>query len=225
MRSRTRRYLPLFAAVTIWISIVSATRAADFTALIQEGQKMIQTNHTMTLVWWIPEEFWRASALQNRELTPARVEDVVDVFRPYTLVAVVKSKMGPFGGTTYESASALRESVTILGKDGVRYRPLSEGDVNADTKNFLKMMQPMFASMLGPLGENFHIFVFPAKDKKGKRIANAKEEGSLRVDVSDLVFRWRLPLSSALPLKVCSKCNETLSGAFKFCPYDATPLK
>ena len=31
----------------------------DINALIQETQKMSQSQHEMTLVWWIPEDFWR----------------------------------------------------------------------------------------------------------------------------------------------------------------------
>jgi hypothetical protein len=212
-------------ALLFVFALNSRAAAPDLTPLIHESQKMLQTNNEMTLVWWIPDEFWRASLMQNPETTPAKINEVMEVFRPYVIVAVVKSKFGPFGGTTYSSESAIRDNISILGKDGARHVPLAEERISEDTRNFLKMMKPMFAGMLGPMGQNFHMFVFPAKDRKGNRLASAKDEGVLNVDVTGTTFRWRLPLSAVLQSKTCSKCNDSLSGAFKFCPFDGTPLK
>jgi len=58
----------------------------------------------------------------------------------------------------------------------------------------------------------------------GRRIADAKEEGSFAVLIGEKKYRWKLPLGSLLPPKTCAECGEELSGAFKFCPYEGTKL-
>jgi len=87
------------------------------------------------------------------------------------------------------------------------------------------MIKPVIANTLGPLGQNMHFLLFPAKDKNGQNIAEAKKEGAFSVKLGEREFKWRLPLGSLLPPKICPKCGEKLSGAYNYCPYDGTPLK
>ena len=79
--------------------------------------------------------------------------------------------------------------------------------------------------MIGPMGQNMHVFLFPAKDKKGQDIAAAKREGFFSVKLDKREFKWRLPLGSLLRQKVCSVDGEKLNGAWKFCPWHGTELK
>jgi hypothetical protein len=44
------------------------------------------------------------------------------------------------------------------------------------------------------------------------------------VKMGEKEFHWRLPLGSLLPPKICPKCGETFSGAYKFCPWDGSTL-
>ncbi len=39
--------------------------AIDMHAVVQETQQMSQGSGDMTLVWWLPEQFWEASMAQN----------------------------------------------------------------------------------------------------------------------------------------------------------------
>lgn len=86
------------------------------------------------------------------------------------------------------------------------------------------MMKPLFANMLGPMGQNMVFFLFPSNNKEGQKIADSKKEGSFSVEMGEREFRWRLPLGSLLPPKICPTCGEKLSGAYKFCPWDGTKL-
>jgi len=36
--------------------------------------------------------------------------------------------------------------------------------------------------------------------------------------------RWRTPLGSLLPLKICPKDGEGMNGAWNFCPWDGEKL-
>jgi len=196
----------------------------DFNALIQETQKLSDKVDDMTMVWWIPEEYWRVSFAEDPTMTAAQTEEFLKVLRPYTLIVVVDGKMGAFGGITYKSEADLRASIQIIDNQGIRHSPLSEDKVDADTKNFLLMMKPFFANMLGPMGQNMHFFVFPAENERGQKIADAKKEGSFSAKLGKREFRWRLPLGSLLPPKMCPKCAEKCSGAWNFCPWCGTKL-
>ena len=178
----------------------------------------------MTLVWWVPEEYWRVSFARNPAVTEAQTEEFVSVLRPYTVVAVVDGKIGVLGGVTFTSEADIRAGIEIRDRQGTPYPPLSEDTVDAKARNSLAMMKPILANMLGPMGENMNFLFFPAKDQKDQSIAGATEDGAFSVKLGEREFRWRLPLSSLLPPKTCPRCKEECSGAWKFCPWCGAKL-
>lgn len=196
----------------------------DITALTQETQKLSQKADEMTMIWWIPEEFWAVSAAQNPAATEADVQELLKTLRPYTVIVAVDGKIGSFGGVTYTSEVAMRASMQLVDDQGNSYRPLTAQDIDPDTQSFLSMMRPVLSNMLGPVGQNMHFFVFPGKGKSGKQIADAKKEGAFSLRLAGKEFKWRLPLGSLLPPKTCPVDGEKLNGAWKFCPWHGSKL-
>ena len=209
-----------------WVSLSFAqNRKVDINVLTQETQKMSQSAGEMTLIWWIPEDFWRVSFEQDPNMTAAQTEAFIKVLRPYMVIVAVDGKIGSFGGITYKPESTIRNSIQLIDNQRNSYRSLSNEKVNADTKNFLSMMKPVFANMLGPMGQNMHFFLFPSKNKGGRNIADAKREGAFSVKLDKREFKWRLPLGSLIARKICPVDGEKLSGAWKFCPWHGVELK
>lgn len=200
-------------------------RKVDIRALTQETQKMTQSANEITLIWWIPEEYWRVSFEQAQNMTASQIEEFLKVLRPYMLIVAVDGKIGAFGGVTYKSKATILNSIQIIDREGIHYRPLIDEKIDADTKNFLSMMKPVFVNMLGPMGQNMHFFLFSSKNKKGQDIAVAKREGAFSVKLDKKEFKWRLPLGSLLPPKECPVDGEKLNGAWKFCPWHGVELK
>ena len=197
----------------------------DINALIQETQKRSDKTQEMTLVWWIPEEYWQASFSQSRNITASQIEEQIKVFRPYTSVAVVDGMVSIYGTVTYKSEADIRSNVRFVDSQGNIYLPLSDTYINADTRAVLAMMKPALVNVSGPVGQNMYFFVFPAQNKEGLGIADAKKEGEFSVKLGEREFRWKLPLSSLLPPKICPTCHEKLSGSYKYCPWDGTKLE
>lgn len=197
----------------------------DVNALIQETQRTRQTDNEMILVWWIPLDYWRISFEQNPNMTAAQRESFLDVLRPYILVMAVDSKMGMFGGFTFEPEATLLDNIELVDRAGVQYRPLRSDMIDADIKNLLSMMKPVMANMFGPLGQNMHFVLFPAKNKKGQDIALPDREGALTIRIRNNEFKWRLPLGSVVPPKACPADGEKLNGAWKFCPWHGLKLQ
>ena len=228
VKSKCLRWASVLVMVLLlcgWMGTSLAQEAEiDLNALTQETQKMWQKADELTFVWWIPEEYWQVSFAQDRSVSEAQAEEFINILRPYTLIAVIDGKLGPFGGMTYSKESDIRASVRLRDSQGTLYRPLSEDKIDADTKSFLSMIKPLLVNLIGPMGQNMHFILFPANSKKGQKIANAKKEGSFSVILGERELRWRLPLGSLLPPKICPKCNEKCSGAWKFCPWCGTEL-
>lgn len=197
----------------------------DIQALIYETQKLTQNVNEIVVVWWTPKEFWRASFSQNPVITEAQIEKFMKVLRPYMIIVVVEGKMGAFGGITYKSEADIRSNIFIRDSHGTVYPPISENKIDVDARMFLSMQKPVLGSILGPLGQNMHFFLFPSENKKGQKIAEAKSEGAFSAKLGEKEFRWRLPLGSLLSPKICPVDGEKLSGAWKFCPWHGVELK
>ena len=199
--------------------------SVNINALIQETQQMSDAPNEITLVWWLPEQFWEASLSQNPAIIPAQIEDFLAVVRPYTIIAVVDGTMGPFGGVTYTSEQAIRHSVVVRDTRGRRHSPLPESEVSPDTAILLGMMKPMVTNMLGPVGENMHFLVFQSEARGRRPIADPTDEGVLSVSIAGTEFVYRLPLGSLLPPKYDPRTGERFPGNYEYNPYTGTMLR
>jgi hypothetical protein len=197
----------------------------DINTLIQETQKRSDKPGEMTFVWWIPEEYWKASFAQNPAMTAEQIEEFIKVFRPYTIIAVVDGTMGTYGKVNYKTEGEIRANLRVLDNQNNIYHPLKEEEINADTKSFLATMKPMLANALGPIGENMHFFLFPAQGNNGQSLADPKKEGAFLVVLGERQFRWKLPFGSLFAPKTCPTCGEKVSGVYKYCPWDGTKLE
>jgi hypothetical protein len=218
-----------FFLLVLLLAISSRAIAAenphvDLTALLHDTQQMISDSSTMTLVWWIPEEYWRVSLSDNPNVTTEQLEDFLAAFRPYLLVAVVDGKMG-ISGITFVPEDTIRPRLQLTDAGGNKYSPLTATEVGKQAKDVLSVMKPILSNAMGQMGENMSFFFFPAADKGSKKIAEATHEGQFAIDLGERKFRWRLPLGSLLPTKVCPIDGEHLNGAWKFCPWHGAELK
>jgi hypothetical protein len=220
------RILGMQVAVAMIVSLYTARSAVasepDLTTLTQETQRMSQKADALTLVWWIPEEFWKASLAQQKQLSAEQVEGFLKVLKPYIVVVVVKGKIGLT--STFESEETVRANTKVIDDKGNSLTPLSDADVDNTAKGVLGMLKPVFASTMGALGQNMHIMLFSAKTADGRQVVDTKQKGQFKVSVADKEFRWRLPFDSVLPQKTCPKCKEDCKGSWEYCPWCGTKL-
>ena len=222
--------IALAAAVMALPSVGPASMALadevklDIPELIRDTQRVSSAPDRVRLVWWIPTEFWKVTLARNKNITKAQVQEFLNVVRQHTIIVVVDGKRGRFGRITFTPTEALRNSVKLAATDGKTYRPLAEDKIDADTKNLISMIKAATSNLIGPMGKNMNCFMFPAKNAKGQRMCDPKAEGFFWVHLGKDKFRWRLPLGSLLPKKTCSKCDEKLNGAYKYCPWCGTKL-
>jgi len=216
--------LVLLLVAQLAVPFGASAQEINVNLLVQETQKRAESPGEINIIWWFPEDIWRVSLAQTPNITPEQIEATLSVFRPYVIMAAVMGKVDPLGTVTYKSEAEMRANVRLIDASGSEYLPLAEDGINAMTKGYLAMMKPIFANTMGPMGQNMYFFVFVAKDKNGADIADPRKEGIFSVRLLDKEVQWKLPLTSLLPEKTCPTCKQKLSGAYKYCPWDGTPL-
>jgi hypothetical protein len=207
------------------LEALAQSRKINIDELMADTQRSAPETDKMTLVWWLPEEYWRATLNQDPTVTAAETAELLEVLKPYNLFVVVDGKIGSLGGVKYRPEEEIRKSVRVIDKLGNSYEPITEDKIDADTKNFLSIMKPVLANILGPLGQNMQFYLFPAMNKEGKLIIQATAEGSFTFKLGTSDFKWKLPLGSLLATKFCPVDGEEVNGAWKFCPWHGDLLK
>ncbi len=197
----------------------------DIAALLSQIQLTDPRADVMNMAMWMPEQFWQATFSQESNITQTEIEQRLDVFRPYILVAVVAGKLGPFGAPNFDSLATVLNKTRLVDDEHTVYEPMIRSTLSPDMQGFLTVFTPMLTQMLGPMGEAMVLVVFPARDQDGVMIADATKEGSFQVNVGDSEFKWRLPLGAVLPPKVCPVDGEKMNGAWKYCPWHGVELK
>jgi len=202
----------------------AAQEAIDLRELLRETQKTSREPKEITVVWWMPLEFWQASAARNPQADPAKIEALLQIMRRYTVVAISDGTVGPFGGVTYTSEETIRRSVTVKDAAGKTLFPLDELDVDVDTTNLLQMLKPVLSNILGPLGQNTHFVLFPGKTPEGRAVADARGTGTFTVVFRQSDYLYRLPLGSVLPRNYDPKTGEAFPGNYLYNPFTGGAL-
>ncbi|MDX1906632.1 MAG: hypothetical protein SF053_06315 [Bacteroidia bacterium] len=196
----------------------------DINTLTQETQRMVREQSSLTLGWWIPDEFWMASLSTNPDVSETQVQELLKLVRDYTVIVVVKGDISFVGSMNFYSQADIAPILTIRAGDGAVYKPLPEDEISNDTQLFFGMMRPMFANMLGSMGENMYFFVFPRKDKSGRRLLDPFRQETFSVMVGSEVLTWRTPIGSLIDPKTCPVDQEKMNGAWNYCPWHGEKL-
>jgi len=197
----------------------------DLNDLINETQLSSDDMDLMRLVWWIPTEFWDASFAEDPSMKQSDIDEFKDVLGEYVMLAVLEGNIGMFGGITYKSRELIKDGLSIRDRLGMQYTALSEEDISPDARNLIAIFQPVFANMMGEMGENMQIFLFEAYDADGRMRFDPNQRGLLNVQLFEESFEWKLPLGALLPRKSCPVDGESLSGSWNFCPWHGDQLK
>lgn len=232
----TKRLWGRGAADSAWVRLVAVgfslacvqgmaaqDQKPDATQLVLECMKISNVDGELNVLLWMPEEFWRVSSASNPNASQSQVDLIIKVIHPYTIVAVSSGKTGPFA-VTYRTEAEVRDLVRLKDNKGNTYSPLPEDQLDPSVPGLFALLKPVIARTAGPAAQNIYFYAFPGSTKDGTRICDPTKEGSCEVEVGTRQFKWRLPLSFALPRQKCPTCGEMLSGAYKFCPYDGTKL-
>lgn len=199
------------------------TDAVDYAALMRDLTLTRSVDGRLTIVMWMPDEFWRASLQNSGRITEQGVAQYIAVIHPYTLVAVLDAQRG-ITAFRYTDMDTLVSEITLEDTHGMKYSPLPPDSIADDIKNLIQIFRPLLSNMMGAMGQHMEILVFASMDKAGQLIADPKKDGSLTVHLSDITMRYRLPLGGTLPPSLDAITGESFPGNYRFNPYTGSKL-
>src|SRR6266481_5104116 len=126
------------------------------------------------------------------------------------------------------SEADIRENLMLNDSKGNSYPPLQK--VSGDAQGLVSILKPVFANILGTMGQNCVILFFSGANRMAEPIADPRAEGSFSVVLKGLIagkdttFDWRLPLTTLSPPKYCPAGKERVQANWKYCPWHGVKL-
>ncbi len=198
--------------------------------LINETQ-VSSSDEGITLVWWIPQEFWSVALHQDSSLSVANREEMLRILEPYFMLAVIQGELSSFGGARFYDEATVEQNLTVAFEDDrgrvETFTTLQQ--IPPDIEILQSTIRPMLSQMMGNMGQNFHFFTFTNVNEGEKPQISAYETGTIQVKlagigkISDSEFEIELPLNSLFVPRVCPNGKEA-HVSWTFCPWDGTRL-
>jgi hypothetical protein len=209
--------------VVLGLLLAAAAQAqAGVAEILRDTQRTTQANGDITMVMWMPQQFWEEALKGNPALTAEGRAQVLAPLADYALFGVMRAKVGAAGLADVQPKAELLKNIKVE-VNGKVVQPLPPESIAPGAQMLLSTMKPAMASMGGAAMQGMEFLVFPAK-ADGKPLIDALQPGTLQVSLYDQVYRWRTPLGSLLPVKVDAKTGEEFPGNFSFNPYTGEKL-
>ena len=205
-------------------------KEVEIDRLIDETQ-VSDSNEGISLVWWIPQEFWGVALNQDSSLPAANREEILNTLNPYFMLAVIQGELSSFGGARFYDQATVKQNLTVSFEDERgRTQTLTTLDqIPPDIEILQSTIRPMLSQMMGNMGQNFHFFTFENLNSEGDKQISPYESGTIQVQlagtekVSDSEFKIELPLDSLFVPRLCPN-GKKAHVSWKFCPWDGTRL-
>jgi hypothetical protein len=189
---------------------------------VYDTQKTLNQGPQVTLVWWIPPEFWDVSMSTNPNVSAKTAEEIRSAFRDYQVFAVARATTGLQGLTDLQSKADLVSNAR-LEVGGRQIAAVALDQIPPGMQAMLGALKPMLGNLLGQFGKSMELIVYPgvADDKK---LIDSLKPGTFEFSLYDQTFHWRTPLASLLPKKIDRKTKEEFPGNFDYNPYSGDKL-
>ena len=233
VRSLTAVLALLMATAVATAAERKALKDVDFGQFTRDSQRQIGGDRQMTLVWWIPVEFWEASEAKQRGSTEAdQGSAMVEALRPYILVGIVKADISELGGFKFAGREAISDGLRVryesAGKEAIRLVSVEAED--PDLNIVLGALRPVLVNAIGPMGQNMHFYTLTDSIEDGVTPVSPYEPGQMVVELKgegdsgpDQVV-IDTPMDSLFVPRECPG-GKVAHISWKVCPWDGTPLK
>lgn len=196
----------------------------NFANLMADLQKNNGNSKIIHMSLWLSQEFWQAVMKNQNTLSEEQRNKMAEELKPYSIFAVVEGNVNPFGEIEYESRDSIAAHIILTGSDGKTYQPIDNTTASYTIQAMTSSLGPLLTKIMGNLGKNMQIFIFNDRNPQQERVCDPYRKGifSLKTQVSE--YKWRTPLGSLLPPKICPVDQEEMNGAWDFCPWHGDKL-
>ncbi|HHP7229277.1 MAG TPA: hypothetical protein ACFCUY_00285 [Xenococcaceae cyanobacterium] len=202
----------------------------EIDSLISETQ-VSNSDEGITLVWWIPQEFWGVALNQDPSLPAANRDEMLKTLEPYFMLAVIQGELSSFGGATFYDEATVQQNLTVSYEDetGNTQSFTAIEQIPPDIELLQSTIRPMLSQMMGNMGQNFHFYTFENTNPAGEAQVSPYENGTLQVQLAGVgkvagsEFEIELPLDALFVPRLCPNGKEA-HVSWQFCPWDGTRL-
>lgn len=206
---------------TIWMACGAAS--AGVQELVQETQKTITADGQVSMVWWMPQEFWDESLKASGAAMPEELRtQILSMMANYNIVAVMRGRTGALGLTDVQPKAEMQKNIS-LEFDGKPLSPLAPEQLDPAAQVLLAQLKPGLAATIGQMGQALEFLVYPGM-VDGSRVIDPAKAGELKVVFYGQSHRFRLPLGSLMPPSVDGKTGEQFPGNYRFNPFTGDTL-
>jgi hypothetical protein len=205
------------------VALPGLARAAGVEDILRETQRLVSADGHVSMVWWMPLEFWEGSLANNPDLPEQARNELLEAMAPYTVVALMRADTAGSGLGEIKSKEDLRNNTrfTINGKT---LQVLPADKVSQPATLIIAQLKPVLAQAAGQLGEALEFLVFPAGEGD-KLLVDPTMPGNLTINFYGRDYKWRLPLGSLLPPKTDKATGEEFPGNYEYNPYTGRKIE
>jgi hypothetical protein len=219
MFNRTGRMAIALGA--LWM--VCGATSAGVQELVQETQKSTTVDGQVSMVWWMPQEFWDESLKASGAAVPEEMRtQILTLMANYNIIAVLRGRTGALGLTDVQPKAEMQKNIS-LESGGKVIAPLAPEQLDPGAQVLLAQLKPGLAATIGQMGQAMEFLVYPGQ-AEGSRLIDPVKAGELKVVFYGQTHRIRLPLGSLMPLRVDGKTGEQFPGNYQFNPFTGDKL-
>ena len=203
----------------------------DLNSLIQETQNS-SSNDGMSLVWWLPHEFWEVAFSQDESLSEVDRQELLNILEPYFMLGVVQGEISPLGNAKFYDLEQVKNNLTLAyeNNDGTTQTLAPAAEIAPEVELLQNTVRPILEQMMGNLGRNFHFLTFEDRSTAGIRQISPYEDGKIIVNLSGNSeiapsnFTIDLPLNALYVPRICPNGKEA-HISWQYCPWDGSKLE
>lgn len=203
-------------------ALAGSAAAANVQDIVHETQRMSSDGGQISMVWWVPTQFWEESLKASPMVTDAARQQVIGAMSDYTILVLLRASTGVAGITDVQPKAELVKNAQLT-INGRQLDALPPDQIAPATTVLLAQMKPAIAATAGQMGQGMEFVVYPGK-VDGKPLLDAAQPGNISVKFYGKSYQWHLPLGSLLPAKIDKSTGEEFPGNYLYNPYTGKKL-
>jgi hypothetical protein len=197
----------------------------DVVDYVREVQIWQKHGNNMSFTFWIPTSYWEIALKDSPSVRQEDAQYFASLFQDYVFICALDFEINTNTTMIYTQEQDLRNSISIVDSKGKKYFPLENDQLSEEVYSVSELLSPMFAQMLGQMGEGMHFYFFEIKDKQGNNIIDEYTKGEFTIKHSNHDFKFQLPLVCLLPPKTCPIDGAEMKGNWNYCPFHGKKLE
>jgi hypothetical protein len=176
------------------------TRTDAFAEIENETRKEFVTDGALTMVWWIPSEYFELVFDTAGSAIPAKLRDTqLREARAFSIVAVVDGRPPSGAGAgsksdapRFRTADEIRKSLKLVAPDGSEALPLTDAIAKQSAYPMNEQLARILLHVPAAAREEVRFFYFPTADASGAPKFTARSGGDLTLRYDGAPLQWHL---------------------------------